>query len=336
MPDTEEYTIVEPGEDTSVEEDDSSSSPPPSITEGGEEIEEVEGDEGEEDDSSDSSDSSDESSKVDLAELSDDEIDTLIEAYQDKILNSPKLEEKLQEVVKGESARLAEQTSRSREVEQELGVQIQHGRIAVKNMADFAAVAMEQLKKAAEGEPFETNIFNPDAFIQNLQAYGNALSNQRTALLTNAATVSIEALVGDALPDLDYDQAQELADIFNAVENARKNPELAANADAYLIYNLMQFVAKSASGVGAQRERQRQEAIRKVSDKVTQKNAVAVASAKLAKQKNPPAVGGKVSSTNRYTADLEGYRKAKADGNTAAAEAISERIARYERENGIS
>ena len=315
---TEEYTIVDPGESTT---------PVATIVEPGEEeVEEVVEPTTETTEPPTTETSDEDVEEPSLAELSDEDLSTLIEAYEDKILTNPKLEERLQRVVQAESARLAEQTSRGREVEQELAVQIQHGRTAISNMAQYAAAAQDQLKKAAEGEPFETNIFNPDAFLQNLQAYGQAISSQRTSLLMNASSASIEALVGDALPELSYEQAQELAGVFNKTEELRKDPNQAANADGFLIFNLMRFVADQASSVGAGNERNRQEKLRTVADKVTTKNAVAVAKAQIEKTKNPPPVGGKTSTAPRYTADLAGYEKAKADGNIEAAQAIVDRM----------
>lgn len=271
-----------------------------------------------------------EEEEADTGELDDETLETIAEAYRDRLVKSKHISDLVSKEVRREVERQVSQKTRTSDAESRSGDLIGKGRSAAKAIVDLATIARGELVKAAKSEDFSTDLISDDKLAEHLRDYGAAVvaynSNRWDSAIEDGWDKTFDG--DDGLPALSDEQADELAEIVNTFRRMEGDPRQEAEARPYFISNLFKTLVALGRTDGVAQERARLSKSKVAADKIAGKNAVAAAKAKLSKDKAPPRVGGK-GSPARITGDpYEEYDKAIDAGDTDRAQSIVEQLSK--------
>ena len=233
-------------------------------------------------------------------DVDDATLETIWEAYQDRILKTPKAQKALQQIVNREVSRARSEVEEAQTEEQKVASIISQGRNAattIFSLADRVSAeftkAGEELQKAIDGkvfnpQAFDATILDKDKLLQGMKDYGSSIVAATKKSYDDGIQSGFAALFSEKLPEYADEYGEQLNEIAKIANRMTNDPNQAARAPAFFISGLMNFIADRALEEGAKIGEERVKARQGVKDKITSTNAVKAAKAQLEKEKLPP------------------------------------------------
>lgn len=296
-------------------------------------------------DSEGTADSTDLSDAGDEFELTDEQLDALLEAVpEERLLNHPRMKDRYvpAETVQERIQRDLAQRQAAAAVQTETQQLVDQGATAVRTAVGAATAAVEaltrgaeELRKAAANEEFDPSvidpsILNPEAMLQTFREFGSAVVLDTRRSYDEAFSSAFkagEAVVG-ALSD---DEKQSIIGIVQSATRIENDPEQGPDAaKTHLMSETMKLLVTRARAAGRAEAlaevQQRREAVKKV---VGDDGVLAAATAKLAKaRKNLPPTPIQAPAESEGTGDtMDAYDAAVAAKNYDLADQIAARMA---------
>ena len=264
-------------------------------------------------------------------ELDDETIAAIAELYPDKLLSTEKMKQQIDNAVREQVQRQAEEYQRTQQESAEVATLLQEGEQAVRGMFEMLETAQTELDKAGREEDFESDgILDANAFGQHVQSYGRAV----VAEVEGRYNRGIDRVVVDTLkqlPTLSDEQVAAVQTIVNNGTRMRNDPNQSQNAFYYVTSSLFSFlldrVRDSAQTEERARVQTRPAVVKKIADAVAAKAAAAKLAAQRGKElpTTPPDV--KTEATNDEVSEAR-YDQLVAEGRTAEAQDVVNKMAR--------
>lgn len=269
---------------------------------------------------------------ADDADLDDETINALAEAYGDRLLGSEKIQERLRGIVQQQVQEQVRQRTRSLEGQDEVSQMITRGKTAVDSINQLAATARDELHKAASDQTFSAEVFKPEALMQHLSDYGQAIVAELGSRYDGAIQESLEQNLG-RLPALSDAQQQEFLQIVSQAQRMELDPRQAANSKAYFISAVTGFLVNRAYEAGAVAARDQLVKDTAAKRKLTEKAVVNKAAAQIAKTRGniPPKTPASAPAESRAPTgnyDSDYYRQLKKEGKHSEAQAYVNQFGR--------
>lgn len=261
--------------------------------------------------------SGEESDADDDVELSDENIETFLDAVtEDRLLLNPRMQKKLESLVQSQVDKQFQQRLEQTEVSQETDNLIKQGAKAAEAITGQFVKAGETLTKYVEGEEdIEEVVLDPEDLKTNLRRFAVASALKTRQGYDQAfATAFRETapLSGEAFTQ---DEAKAVIKLVETADRIRSDPEQGeAAANTYLFtesFKLLVERAKSAGKVEAETARKkRNDAAKRV---IGDKTSTNVALAKVAAKRNklPKKGPTQEAEATEGNASMEAYRAAK-------------------------
>lgn len=262
----------------------------------------------------------------DEPEITDDDINAILDGLEDRLIENPRLRERIDKLAKAEADRRFEEQRKSATASQESERLIGQGRKAVENLYELIGKAGEQLTKAAKGEEFESVAIDPEKVKESLRDYGAAVNLVARREFDDAFSEGFRLAI-PAGGDLSAEEAETVKTLVATAQRIENDPNQgSAKAKTHLFVEGMKFLVERAKASGAAEARaeieKRRNALKKiVGDKG--ENATTAAMAKIARTraKTPPK-SPRSEPTATGVANMDAYRAAKAAGDHEKADQI--------------
>ncbi len=263
----------------------------------------------------------------DEGELDDETIETLSEAYRERIMKSKAVSDLVNQQIRREVERQVSQRVRGAETETRSEDLASRGRRTAQAVVDLASAVQTEFVKASKGENFKSDVLTPEIMTQRVGEYGTAIAAYISTQFDSAIEEGWDSIFEDAgLPAMSDEQAGELAEMVETFRRMEGDTRQAANAKPYFFTRLFKTLVELGRADGIAKEQSRQSKAKTATEKIVGKSAVAAAKAKLAKEKAPPRTG---KSTPAVTGDpLDAYDKAVAAGDKDRAQSIVDQLAK--------
>ena len=268
-----------------------------------------------------------ESDADDDIELTDEDIETFLDAAEGRIIQSPRMKRAIEQLAKSSADKMNAQRLEQTEVSQETQRLIDKGSTAAKAIEALFGKAGETLSEYVAGREVEEEVvLNPEDLKNHLKDFAVAAAVRTRQSYDNAFATAfreVAPLTGKAFTE---DEAKDVIKIVQTADRIRQDPEqgeMAANA--YLFKESTKYLVERAlvSGATAEKEnaaKRRAATKRVIGDKTNTKTAMAKIAAKRKKvaPKSPKAEPS--SAEPEYT--MEAYRAAKLAGKPDDADRI--------------
>lgn len=281
---------------------------------------EVEADEKEEDDADED----------ELPEVTDEELESILDALDERLLAHPRIQKVLDERAKADADRRYEERRKAESVGQESERLIRQGRTAVENVYGLFNKLNDNLDKAAKGEDVDESVkFNRDDLISELGAFGAAAVAEAYVSADSAFTAAFTegAKLGGKFTDEEVEVVKATVQTAQRILNDPKQGR--AESYAHLLTETTKFLVDRAKKAGkAEAEAaflKKRDALKKVVGGNETKAAIAKIANARKKLPAGPAATPAVATTGR--ADIDAYRAAKAAGDYAKADEIAQQMA---------
>lgn len=260
-----------------------------------------------------------------LPEVTDEELEAILDALDDRLLAHPRIQKVLDERAKADADRRYEERRQAESVTQQSEQLIRQGRTAVEKIHGQFTKLQATLDAAARGDEIDESVkFNPDELMTELGKFGAAaVSEARRNTDTAFADAFVEGVgVGGVLTD------EEKASVLKVVETANRialDPKQGQAASMkYLMAENVKFIAQRAKAAGkAEAEAgfaKRRDALKKVVGENGTKAAVAQLA--NARKKLPTKPSATPSEATQPRSNMEAYKAAKAAGDHDRADEI--------------
>ena len=268
-----------------------------------------------------------ESDADDDIELTDEDIETFLDAAQDQIVKSPRMQKVIEQLAKSSADKMSAQRLEQTEVSQETARLIEKGGTAAKAIEALFGKAGETLSEYVAGREVEEEVvLNPEDLKNHLKDFAVAAAVRTRQSYDNAFATTfreIAPLTGKAFTE---DEAEAVIKIVQTADRIRQDPEQGEMAaTAYLFKESTKYLVERAlvSGATAEKEnaaKRRAATKRVIGDKTNTKTAMAKIAAKR-KKVAPKSLKAEPASVQSEFS-MEAYRAAKLAGNPNEADRI--------------
>lgn len=263
-------------------------------------------------------------------ELTEDDVNTFLDAVtEDRLLEHPRLVERLKKVVQAQVDSQFAQRMEATELSQETERLIKQGAAAADEITSLFANAGEYLAKVVAGKEVsddEEVVLDPEKLKGNLEKFAVASALKTRQGYDQAFASSfrqVAPLTGEAFNE---DEAKAILNLVQTADRIRKDPEQGeAAANTYLFTESTKFLVERARAAGkadaeAARKKRNEAAKRVIGSKNTDKAALA----KVAnKRKKLPKKSPKSDAKETESApSMDAYRAAKLAGKPEEADRI--------------
>jgi len=278
----------------------------------------------------------------DNVELSEEELASLAEGYQDKLLSQKPIQEKVAELVREQLAQEQRAQQQAQEGQQAVSAAIERSKQAVTDLLGLANQASTELARVAKAakadedgvvEPFDVNsdIFKPDQMAQHLQTYGEGIVAEVSTRYDTAFLAGADRALTDVLPELTEKQEQDYLQIVSNAGRIASDPNQGVAASkAYFMGETIKFLVERAKEAGAIEERERVSKRTTATKKIADKAATKAAAAKLAKDRgkvSPPTGKATPEATGEpETYDSDYFMNLMREGKKDEARAYAKRV----------
>ena len=245
------------------------------------------------------------------ADLDEETLEALAEAYEDGLLKTKRLKGRVTKSIKEEVARQVRDHVSTVDSQSKVEQFISQGDEASKKMGALVTAAKEELGKASRSEEFSADVLNSQEFVEAFHNYGASTAQYERHVLETATQEGFDQVFGNALPTLSDDQSEELNGIANTRARMQGDQRQSAKADKYWLTELLNFVAQRGIEHGATQEGVKLASKKTVRDKIAGTNAVKAAKASLEKGKTPPRTQKSDPRSVGVEYSEEGYQKIK-------------------------
>ena len=270
----------------------------------------------------------------DDAELDDETLETISDAYLDRLLETKTFGKAYEERLNQEIERRSQDYEREQRASGESEAVLNRGKVALANLRNAFSAAKEQIDKAVEAEleDLDPSVVDQGSLLSNLREYGDAIELQVTGSFDRAIGKAFTDLLRTDLPQLTEDHANELAGILTKANSLSADPQKSRD---FFFGNVLKFIAARSREYGAIDALRRLDSKKTLKDKIASQNAVAAAKAKIERTKNPPKPTSAVpAKSNLDGISLEDYRAAKKEKNFERAQEIADEWRRM-RQTGV-
>jgi len=291
-------------------------------------------DEGDDADATSTADADDEDDDADETEITDERLDSIIDAAlelnADRVKKNPKLRDQLREELRQELEAEYEGRQRTTTASQERERLIGQGKGAVNTVTSLLTTAREELAKAAKGEgDFNAEVLaDAEKTLQrSFGAFGAAAVADTRRSYDDAFAAGFKAAVAESGP-LTEDEAKAIGAIVNAANRIEADETQgderfdAAKRHYYVeVFKLLSSRAKTAGRTAAVAEAKAKKDARKT---ILDTDAVLAGAAKEAKNRGklPPSPTQAKTTESEPQGTMEAYRAAKAAKDFALADRI--------------
>ena len=269
-----------------------------------------------------------ESDADDDIELTDDDIETFIDAAEERIIKSPRMQKIVEQLAKSTADKMSAQRLEQTEVSQETQRLIEKGGTAAKEIETLFGKAGETLAEYVAGREVEEEVvLNPEDLRSHLRDFAVAAAVRTRQSYDNAFATTfreVAPLTGKAFTE---DEAKEVIKIVQTADRIRQDPEQGEMAaTAYLFKESTQYLVERALVSGATAEKEEAAKRRKATKRVIgDKTSTTTAMAKIAARRKkvapkPPKAEPSSGGVGEFT--MEAYRAAKLAGNPDEADRI--------------
>jgi|FLYL01.1.fsa_nt_gi hypothetical protein len=269
-----------------------------------------------------------------LEDLSDEDLELFLEAFEERLLNSPKIQKKLEERARQEAERRFEERLRAEQTSKETELIISQGRQAVESIYNVFNRLRDAASKLAEGEEVNESDLqvDPNELMQHLGAFGAAAVAETRRTIDNAFSIAFREGVTSVMP-LTEEEKNEVVKIVQTAQRIANDPRQGQDkATEFLFTESVKLLVQRAKEAGRKEAlaevKKKQEALKRI----TSENALKAAVARVAstRKKLPPRTPGQAPQSQSIPAKptLEDYRAAKAAGDYERADAILAAMAR--------
>ena len=268
-----------------------------------------------------------ESDADDDIELTNEDIETFLDAAEDRIIKSPRMQRAIEQLAKSAADKMSAQRLEQTEVSEETQRLIEKGGTAAKNIEALFGKAGETLAQYVAGNEVEEEVvLDPEALKGHLKDFAVAAAVRTRQSYDKAFATTfreVAPLTGKAFTD---DEAKEVIKIVETADRIRNDPEQGEMAaTAYLFKESTKYLVERALKSGAEVEREeatkrRAATKRVIGDRTSTTTAMAKIAAKRKKvaPKSPKAEPSSV----QPEFSIEAYRAAKLAGKPDEADRI--------------
>ena len=269
-----------------------------------------------------------ESNADDDIELTDEDIETFLDAADDRVVKSPRMQKIIEQMAKAAADKISATRLEQTEVSQETQRLIEKGGQAAKKIeALFGRAGKTLAEYVAGNEVDEEVVLDPEELTGHLRDFAVASAVRTRQSYDNAfasAFREVAPLSGEAFTD---DEAKDVIKIVQTADRIRQDPEqgeIAANA--YLYKESFKYLVERAKASGATAEKtdakKRREATKRV---IGDKNSTKAAMSKIASKRKKVAPKSVKTEPEGVASEfsMESYRAAKLAGNHEEADRIT-------------
>ena len=261
-------------------------------------------------------------------DLSDEDLDAIAELYGERLLKSKTLDSRLSKLVGKEVERQVSERARAQETTAQVDTLVARGKTAAQSLYSVVDAAQKELAKAQKGEDFSADVLSPDKFVADMRDFGSAVAADVARTFDQAVEDAWDEVFSEVLPAVAEEQVGDAVALVETYQRMRADPRQAPQAEAYFFKGLLKFVAERGREFGEKDAIERMGKAKPLLEKISSRNAVAAAKAKIEGQKNPPATPKSKPTDIGAAISDEAYDKAKAEGNNALAQQIVDEMAR--------
>ena len=263
-------------------------------------------------------------------EVTDEDLEAILDALDDRILTNPRIQKIIDERTKADSDRRYEERRKAESVGQESERLIRQGRTAVENVYGLFGKLTGNLEKAVKGEEIDEAVkFDQDSLMTELGAFGAAaVAEARRDSDTAFADAFREGVAAGGT--LTEDEKNSVISIVQKAQRIANDPEQGRSASLALLFkeNIKFLVDRAKVAGKAEAEasfQKKRDALTKVVGENGTKAAVArIVNARKKLPGKPVAVSAEATGSGNT---LEAYKAAKAAGDYAKADEIAQKMA---------
>ncbi len=270
--------------------------------------------------------------------LDDETLNTIAEVYGDKIIESPALKDRVSQSAKSQADKQIAAAEATRSSQVQTDKILQQGKEALDTVVGQIASAQtlsEQLGKVKSGDLEIDSVSLPadlseTALKQAMVSYGQATAASGIRSYESGLNSAFRTtFAGDVLPGLTKEQAEEIRKITATASRIENDPLQGEQVSKnYLFTNLFKFIAERGVEQGTTKEKNMSEKKRSLAEKIAGDNVNVAAAAKAkAEEKSPPVAPESRPAEADMGPSVEKYNQLKADGKTAEAQDVLNRMA---------
>lgn len=268
-----------------------------------------------------------ESSADDDPEITDEDVETFLDAADDRVIKSPRIQKTIEQMVKAEADRRFSERLEQTEVSQETQRLIEQGSKAAQSITSRFQKAGGVLAKLVAGEETDEEVvLDPEVLTKELGEFAVAAAVKTRQSYDNAFATAfreVAPLTGKAFTE---DEAEEVIKIVQVADRIRRDPKQGeTKANAYLFKESVKYLVERAAASGEANAvaaaKKRREATKRV---IGNKTATNAAKAKVAKDRKglPPKSTAKGSEESEVSPSMDSYRAMKLAGKHDEADQI--------------
>jgi hypothetical protein len=270
-----------------------------------------------------------EEAEIDLDEISDDDLEALLDVLEPRLLEHPRVKKTLEERAKAEADRRFEERRKAELQALESEQLVLQGRTAVERLMEVYDKLHTNLKKALEGEDAEAIEVSRDELLSHLGAFGAAAVAETRKAYDDAFTTAFREAV-QLTGEMNDDDRERVVKIVQTAARIAADPKQGqVPANTYLFTETIKFLTERAREAGRKEAEaeflKRREALKKLAKDTPVKAAIAKITNARKKLPTKPTPSAPASSEDNIS--IEAYRAAKAAGDYEKADAIVQALA---------